>query len=434
MNPAAASTIFAGSFDKLHKSTDGGRNWAPSMTGLVNPTVRAIAINPANPSIMYLASNATDSGASRGVFKSTDGGNSWNPVNNGLGITPQAIYLAIDPVTPSTLYAGTGFSLYKSTDSGGTWNQIGPLFSSVALAIDPVTPTTLYSADNNSGGKVSKSTDGGANWQVVSNGYTGSGASFLAINPQAPSTTVYASGFNGGLFKTVDGGANWISIQVGLGGPIAIDPVNPLIVYGSSSSTGVFKSTDGGNTFTALSKAPGLIFSVVVNPITTTTLYGVGSSGDDDAFVSKLSATGTSLTYSTLLGGAKAPLDSLNYNDIALAIALDSTGNAYVTGLSRSPDFPVNQNSYQPFYRGFDEAFVAKLTASYIISGHVLDGSNAPVGGAEIVLNDGASLTSIFTETDGSFQFSRLREGGNFTVSAFNRTSRSRRRVTPSTT
>jgi parallel beta-helix repeat protein len=418
VNAASPSTIFAGSFGKLHKSTDGGRNWAPSMTGLVNPTVRALAINPANPSIMYLASDATDSGASRGVFKSNDGGNSWNPANNGLGITPQAIYVVIDPVTPSTLYAGVFGSLFKSIDSGGTWNRIGPqFFSAVALAIDPVTPTTLYSADNNSGGKVSKSTDGGANWQVVGNGYTGSGASFLAINPQTPST-VYASGFNGGLFKTVDGGANWISINVGLGGPIAIDPVNTSTVYGSSSSTGVFKSTDAGSTFTALSKAPALIFSVVINPITTTTLYGVSNPGDEDAFVSKLSASGTSLIYSTLLGGTRAPLDSLNYNDIAFAIALDSTGNAYITGVSRSPDFPVNANSYQPFNRGFDDAFVAKLTASYIIGGQVLDTNNAPVAGVEVTLSDGSSLTSVLTESDGSYQFSRLREGGSFTVSA----------------
>ena len=418
VNPTSPSTIFAGSFGKLHKSTDGGRNWALSMNGLVSPTVTGVVINPSSPSIMYLSSNAGGFGGVNGVFKSTDGGSSWSPANTGLPATG-IIYIVLDPLTPSTLYAGTGFSLYKSTDSGGTWNQIGPQnFSSDALAIDPVTPTTLYSATTISGGKVSKSTDGGATWQIIGNGYTGSGVGFLAIDPQTP-LTVYASGFNGGLFKTVNGGANWTSINVGLGGPIAIDPLNPLIVYGSSNSTGVFKSTDGGNTFTAISKAPALIFSVVINPVTTTTLYAVGNAGDEDAFVSKLSASGTSLIYSTLLGGTRAPLDSINYNDMALAIALDSTGNAYVTGLSRSPDFPVNQSSYQPFYRGFDEAFVAKLSNSYIISGQVLDASSAPVSGAEIVLNDGALLTSVFTETDGSFQFSRLREGGNFTVRAF---------------
>ena len=42
----------------------------------------------------------------------------------------------------------------------------------------------------------------------------------------------------------------------------------------------------------------------------------------------------------------------------------------------------------------------------------------SPLGGAEVVLNDGTSLTSVITESDGSYQFSRLREGGNYTVSA----------------
>ena len=78
----------------------------------------------------------------------------------------------------------------------------------------------------------------------------------------------------------------------------------------------------------------------------------------------------------------------------------------------------MTPNSFQPFLRGFDDAFISKLTNSYIISGHVLDGGGLPVSGAEIVLSDGTSLTSVVTESDGSYQFSRLREGGNFTVSA----------------
>lgn len=422
VNPVTPSTLFAGSRSSVFKSTDSGRNWAPSMTGLVTPSVTSFAINPANPLIMYLSSNLSNfSGSSTGVFKSADGGNTWTAANNGLG-NGGITYVVIDPLTPSTLYAGTGFSIYKSTNSGGTWNQISPLFSSDVLAIDPVNPTTLYSAVSpaNGGGKVSKSTDGGATWQVVGNGYTGSGAGFLAINPQTPST-VYASGFNGGLFKTVDGGANWISINVGIGGPIAIDPSNPSIVYGSSSGAGVFKSTNGGSTWSPANNGLRVQFvsALAINPTSSAVYAGVNAfTSDDDAFVTKINAAGTSLIYSTLLGGTRAPLDSINYNDSASAIAVDVTGNAYITGLSRSPDFPVSPDAYQPFYRGFDEAFVAKLATSYIISGQVLDGSNAPVSGVEIVLNDGASLTSVTTEADGSYQFSRLREGGNFTVTA----------------
>src|SRR5688572_1682013 len=53
-----------------------------------------------------------------------------------------------------------------------------------------------------------------------------------------------------------------------------------------------------------------------------------------------------------------------------------------------------------------------------IISGLVLQGGSLPVGGAEVVLNDGTALTSVLTENDGSYQFSRLLQGGTFTVTA----------------
>ena len=56
--------------------------------------------------------------------------------------------LAIDPITPTTLYAGTVFEgVYKSTDSGGNWSAANtglPSVSVLALAIDPTTPSTLY--------------------------------------------------------------------------------------------------------------------------------------------------------------------------------------------------------------------------------------------------------------------------------------------------
>src|SRR5262245_10124989 len=74
--------------------------------------------------------------------------------------------LAIDPVTPSILYAGTGGSgIFKSTDSGENWSAANTGLSSPivsAFAIDPATPTTVYAGTL--GGGVFKSTDSGAHW------------------------------------------------------------------------------------------------------------------------------------------------------------------------------------------------------------------------------------------------------------------------------
>jgi photosystem II stability/assembly factor-like uncharacterized protein len=76
--------------------------------------------------------------------------------------------LAIDPRTPSTLYAGTTrAAVFKSTDSGASWSAAGglPVSASVqVLAIDPATPDTLYAAML---GGVFKSTDAGGTWTGV---------------------------------------------------------------------------------------------------------------------------------------------------------------------------------------------------------------------------------------------------------------------------
>ena len=58
--------------------------------------------------------------------------------------------LAINPVTPATLYAAGGSGVFKSTDSGGTWAAASEGLPSVdvySLAIDPATPTTLYAGE-----------------------------------------------------------------------------------------------------------------------------------------------------------------------------------------------------------------------------------------------------------------------------------------------
>ena len=75
--------------------------------------------------------------------------------------------LAIDPVTPTTLYAGTGSGVFKSTNGGASWvaASSGMISTSVSkLAIDPMTPTTLYAGAN--GNFVYKSTNGGVSWTM----------------------------------------------------------------------------------------------------------------------------------------------------------------------------------------------------------------------------------------------------------------------------
>ncbi len=91
----------------------------------------------------------------------------------------------------------------------------------------------------------------------------------------------------------------------------------------------------------------------VVNAYQTTNPSAAGS-GTNPGFVSKFSPAGNVLDYSTYLGGSA---DSFPY-----AIAVDSSGEAYVTGATDSTDFPT-VNPYQSQLKGFDNVFVTKLNA-----------------------------------------------------------------------
>lgn len=81
---------------------------------------------------------------------------------------------------------------------------------------------------------------------------------------------------------------------------------------------------------------------------------GSGATGAGDAFVTKISSTGRVL-YSTYLGGTK--------DDQSAAIATDQAGNAYVTGITESPDFPIS-HALQHGNRGDADAFITKINPS----------------------------------------------------------------------
>jgi len=118
------------------------------------------------------------------------------------------------------------------------------------------------------------------------------------------------------------------------------------------------------------------------------------SGGGEDAFVAKLSADGGSLVYSTYLGGSS--------NDLANAIAIDPTGEAYLSGPTVSTNFPT-QNPLQPASAGGGDDFVAKLNAAgnALVYSTYLGGSGADQGNAIAVDGAGeAYLTGSTSSTN----------------------------------
>jgi Beta-propeller repeat len=108
-----------------------------------------------------------------------------------------------------------------------------------------------------------------------------------------------------------------------------------------------------------------------------------------DGFVTKLNPAGSALVYSTYLGGSDF--------DIATGIAIDSSGDAYITGSTQSTDFPTTPGAYQTSYIGNpSDAFVTKLnpTGSALVSSTYLDSSATPE------LDDGAHEIAVDASGD----------------------------------
>ena len=423
VHPTQTSTIYAGTHSGVFKSINSGRTWSAMNNGLDNPRVTILLMDPQFPSTLYAATQVFDSFVF-GVYKSTDGGNTWNLRKNGMG-AGDILSLAIDPISPNTLYAGTttgtqtGGQVFKTTDGADNWVSVGtnvpaPSFSS--LAVDPHNHTTIYGASFVNNGGVFKSVDAGATWTPVGFSQTGGFGRSVAVSPHTPG--LLFARFNQGVYRSIDGGDNWS--QIPKSGEIVFDPVSSSTVYLLSDFEGVLKSTNSGTTFTPLTRfnGPGTT-ALAVDPEKPSTLYfATLFAGLNDSFVAALNPSGSALLYSTFLGGLDPNGNFLGVDAFAVAIAVDNSGNTYVSGSSQSPNFPITPNSFQPIHRLFHDAFVMKLTMSHIISGHVRDGSSAPVSGADVVLSDGTSIFQVTTEADGSYEFSHLRQGGNYSVSA----------------
>ncbi|HXD29585.1 MAG TPA: SBBP repeat-containing protein [Pyrinomonadaceae bacterium] len=148
------------------------------------------------------------------------------------------------------------------------------------------------------------------------------------------------------FYSTYLGGNAGVGFDAGLG--IAVDTAGSAYVTGNTSSTNF----------------------PLFNPIQN---FFAGGFPDGDAFVTKFSPAGTTLAYSTYLGGGD--------NDVASSIAIDGNGNAYVTGSTGSSNFPV-LNAFQVSYGGNGDAFLSKVNpgGTALVYSTYLGGTNNESG------------------------------------------------------
>ena len=288
IDPNNASVIYAGTWGAgIYKSMDGGQSWTLMNSGLGNYYVNTVVIDPTNTSTIY-AGTQTD-----GVYKSTNGGGAWASTGPGLNQDAIVYTIAIDPSTPTTLYAGTrspgsqppwGGGMYKSVDGGDTWQERNQGLGEewvYSIAINPVSPNTLYAATHTAG--VYKSVDGAANWSAVNNGVLDLSTRSLVIDPDNPQKVLVGTWHNWGVFRTTNGGVSWSQVSVGLSGVkifrLEMDPSNSQIIYASTWRTGVYKTVNGGDVWISSGLWPDFVYDVAVDPDTNSNVF-VGTAGD----------------------------------------------------------------------------------------------------------------------------------------------------------
>jgi photosystem II stability/assembly factor-like uncharacterized protein len=277
----------------LFKSTDGGDTWQVlAAQTFAGRCFSKIVINPVNPQILYasitIAGGFPSMAAAKGhpqrsgplgVFKSVDGGANWSHLTTGLPAV-SATDLAIDPQTPSTLYAAIGHifgsasnGLYKSVDSGATWSRLAGGFpisniGRISVAVAPSQPLRLYAMVTNpadaSGGGGSmqgawRTDNGGVSWASIPapsiQASYGWYLSFVSVHPTNPAT-VFLGGLS--LVRSQDAGFNWSTVtpaHVDMHG-VAWDASGRLLI---GDDGGLHRSANLGTSWTSLNAGLGII-------------------------------------------------------------------------------------------------------------------------------------------------------------------------------
>jgi photosystem II stability/assembly factor-like uncharacterized protein len=171
VSPADGNVVFGlqiGGGAIASVSRDGGQNWQLLQDQRGPLAAVSLAIDPANPQVVYAGTEAN------GVFKSSDGGVTWTAANKGM-LDYRISALAVDPLNPQTVYAGgEQGELFKSTDGAQSWQDFSAKLKEqlssylgrvVGLLLDPAAPGTLYLLARDVGLLVGQV--GGERWQML---------------------------------------------------------------------------------------------------------------------------------------------------------------------------------------------------------------------------------------------------------------------------
>lgn len=306
---------------------------------------------------------------STNLFRTVNGGQSWT---RGPAV-PQG-ELAVDPTSPSTIYAGTTWS---SLDGGSTWNPLlatavggSPRF--VAVAESRSSSSVIYSGavNNDHVLQVFKSSDGGATWSLSNGNVKNAGPNSFApsfqfelkVDPFDSQVVYLNTGYE--ILRSADGGVAWIRIDSSIPAcltPLALElsQTTPGDIFAACDypdyglGSGVHRSSDRGDHWTQFTPIPSRI---VADPVDAGTMYlldayepGVGLS------LKKTTDGGT--TFQTITTGSinLLAIDPMSHDTLFLAVG---------TALHKSQDGGTSWTSQQSFASPPTALIVARSSSS----------------------------------------------------------------------
>ncbi|WP_309495859.1 SBBP repeat-containing protein [Mechercharimyces sp. CAU 1602] len=326
-----------------------------------------IAIDASGNAYITGQTNSTDFPVTSGAFQTT---------NSSVGGARDAFVSKLNSVGSSLLY-----STYLGGNSADRGNSIqvdvsnNAFVGGTTLSTDfPVTSGAFQTIVGSTSGFVTKLNETGTS--LIYSTLLGQGATIngLAIND---SGNAYVTGSTSSDFPVTSGG-----FQTVFGGGSSdafvtqFNPQGSSLVYstflgGNDTDTGLGIALDSSENAYVTGSTDSTNF-----PVTTNAFQTVFPGGTSNAFVSKFNTSGSTLIYSTFLGGA-------GVLDFANEVVVDSFGLAYVTGNTRSTNFPVTPTAFQTvFGTGVSDAFVTKLNAvgSNLLFSTYLGGSGTDLG------------------------------------------------------
>src|SRR5262249_14449703 len=267
----------------------------------------------------------------------------------------------------------TGTGLLYSTYLGGGGNDVAygiALNGSNAVVVGSTKPSAMSGFPilnavqaTNAGGGDAFVTELNSSGQalVFSTFLGGAGEDYAAGVAVSASGAIWVTGVTKGTFPTVaplqaslQGVRNAFVAQITAAGAV----VYSTYLGGSDDAQGLHIAITEGKAI-ALDPAGNAYIAGLTNatnfPTTAGALQQINKGGNGDAFVAKLNATGSALSYATYLGGEGF--------DAAYGLAVDGAGDAFVTGLTVSTSFPT-ANAVKGSYAGGGDAFVAELNPS----------------------------------------------------------------------